>query len=174
MWRPGSEVSTGIGISWKLGKRGRYQIVSHAGRDTGYRSFIMLIPEKSLGIVAATNYDRTPIENIMDAAMTISLGEKFVPWKERKAISVDPAILRQYVGAYEIAPQVLLNITLEGNRLLTQAGGQPKTEIFPLSETTFFLKVADARMIFDKNGKGEVFQTIIRQGISDMFAKKVK
>ncbi len=143
MWKPGSEVSTGIGISWKLGKRGRYQIISHAGRDTGYRSFIMLIPEKSLGIVASTNYDRTPIENIMDAALTISLGEKFVPWNERKAISLDSAILREYVGGYEIAPEVMLKVTLEDNRLLTQVGERPKTEIFPQSETTFFLKVAD-------------------------------
>jgi len=174
MWRPGSAVSNGIGISWKLGKRGRYQIISHAGRDTGYRSFIMLVPEKSLGIVAATNYDRTPIENIMDAALTISLGEKFTPPNERKAISLDSAILRQYVGVYEITPEVMLTITLEDGRLLTQAGGQPKTEIFPQSETTFFLKVADVRMIFDKNDKGEVFQLIIRQGTSDMFAKKVK
>ena len=174
MWRPGGEVSNGIGISWKLGKRGPYQIISHGGRDTGYRSFIMLVPEKSLGIVAATNYDRTPIENIMDAALTISLGEEFVPRNERKAISLDPTILRQYIGVYEIAPEVMLKITLEDNRLLTQVGERPKTEIFPRSETTFFLKVADVRMIFDKNDKGEVFQLIIRQGTSDMFAKKVK
>ncbi|MFC1794212.1 serine hydrolase, partial [Planctomycetota bacterium] len=174
MWKPGSKVSAGIGISWKLGKRGRDRIISHAGRDTGYRSFIMLVPEKSLGIVAATNYDRTPIENIMEAALTISLGEEFVPRNERKAISLDPVILREYVGVYEIAPEVMLTITLEDGRLLTQAAGQPKVEIFPESETTFFLKVADVRMIFEKNDKGEVFQAVIRQGTSDMFAKKVK
>ena len=134
----------------------------------------MLVPEESLGIVVSTNYDRTPIENIMDAALTISLGEKFVPPDERKAISVDPAILRQYAGSYEVAPGILLTITLEDGRLLSQGPGQPKVELFPLSKTTFFLKVADVRMIFDKNEEGEVFQVIIRQGISDMFAKKVK
>ena len=157
MWKPGSDVSTSIGISWKLGKHGNYQIVSHAGRDTGYRSFIMLVPEKSLGIVASTNYDRTPIENIMEAALTISLGEEFVPRNERKAISLDPSILRQYAGVYEIAPEVMLKITLDGKRLLTQVGQQPKVEIFPESETTFFLKIADVRMIFEKNDKGDNF-----------------
>lgn len=130
----------------------------------------MLVPEKSLGIVAATNYDRTPIDIITDAALTISLGEEFVPRNERKAISLDPAILREYVGVYEIAPEVMLTITLEDSRLLTQAAGQPKVEIFPESVTIFFLKVADVRMIFEKNGKGEVFQAVIRQGTSDMFA----
>ena len=134
----------------------------------------MLVPQKSLGIVAATNYDRTPIEKIMDAALTISLGEEFVPANQRTAISVDPAILRQYVGVYQIAPEVMLTVTLENGRLLTQAAGRPKNEIFPESETIFFLKIADVRMIFEKNDKGEVFQAIIRQGTSDMFAKKVQ
>ncbi|MCP4455564.1 MAG: serine hydrolase [Planctomycetes bacterium] len=174
MWQPGTDVDSGIGMSWKLGKRGRLQTVSHGGRDTGYRSYILLVPEESLGIVVSTNYDRTSIEPIMDAALTVALGEAFSPHGERKAISVAPSILKDYVGAYQIAPQVVLNVTLEDGRLLTQAGPQPKTEIFPLSKTTFFLKVADVRMIFERNDRGEVFQMAIRQGINDMFAKKVK
>jgi len=174
MWQPGTDVDSGIGMSWKLGKRGGLQIVSHGGRDTGFRSFILLVPEASLGIVVSTNYDRTPIDPIMDAALTIALGEKFSPHGERKAVWVDSAILKDYVGAYQIAPQVLLNVTLEAGRLLTQTGSRPKTEIFPLSNTTFFLKVADVRMIFEKNDKGGVFQLAMRQGISDRFAKKEK
>jgi CubicO group peptidase (beta-lactamase class C family) len=174
MWKPGTDMDNGIGMSWKLGRRGRLQIVFHGGRDTGYRSFILLVPEASLGIVVATNYDRTPIEPIMDAALTVSLGEAFAPHGERQAISVDPVVLKDYVGTYRIAPQILLNVTLEDDRLLTQAGGQPKTEIFPLSNTSFFLKVADVRMIFEKNVRGEVFQMLIRQGIHDMVAKRVK
>jgi len=174
MWQAASDVSDGIGLSWKLGRRGPHQIVSHGGRDTGYRSFIMLVPAESLGIVVATNYDRTPIDPIMDAALTIGLGEAFIPRNERTAISVDPEILRDYVGVYALTPQVKLNISLEGGRLLTQTGGRPKNEIFPQSKTTFFLKIADVRMIFERNEKGEVFQAVIRQGTSDMFAKKVK
>jgi CubicO group peptidase (beta-lactamase class C family) len=174
MWQPGSPVSDGIGMSWKLGKRGRHQIVSHGGRDMGYRSTILLVPEASLGIVVATNYDRTPIDPIMDAALTVALGETFAPHGKRQAISVDSALLRDYVGAYEIAPGVLLNISLEGGRLLNQVGDRPKVEIFPQTETCFFLKVADVRMIFERNDEGKVYQLAIRQGISDRFAKKVK
>ena len=174
MWQPGTDVDAGIGMSWKLSRHGHLQIVSHGGRDTGFRSCILLVPDKSLGIVVSTNYDRTPIDPIMDAALTVALGEAFAPHGERKAISVAPAILKEYVGAYQIAPQVVLNVTLEDERLLTQTGNRPKTEIFPMSDRMFFLKVADVRMIFEENDEGEVFQLAIRQGINDMVAKKVK
>ena len=174
MWQPGTDVDAGIGMSWKLSRRADLQIVSHGGRDTGYRSFILLVPEKSLGIVVAANYDRTPIEPILAAALTVSLGEKFAPHGERKAIVVDSTILKDYVGAYQVAPQILLNVTLEDGRLFTQTGNRPKTEIFPLSDTTFFLKVADVRMIFERNDRGEVYQMAIRQGVNDRFAERVK
>ena len=134
----------------------------------------MLLPEELLGIVVATNYDRTPIDTLMEAALTISVGEELVPRNERNAISLDPAILREYAGVYEIAPEVMLTITLEGDRLLTQVAGQPEVEIFPESKTPFFLKIADVRVIFEKNEKGEVFQAVVRQGTTDMPAKKVK
>jgi len=174
MWQAGTDVSDGIGLSWKLGKRSGCQTVFHGGRDTGFRSFIMLVPDKSLGIVVATNYDRTPIDPIMDAALTISLGEAFVPHNERQAISVDPAILKDYVGVYEIAPEVMLNISLDQGKLFTHVGTRPKNELFPASETSFFLKIADVRMIFERDDKGQVFQALIRQGTSDRPARKVK
>jgi CubicO group peptidase (beta-lactamase class C family) len=174
MWSPASHVTTGVGISWKLGKRGRDRIIFHAGRDTGFRSFIILVPERTIGIVAATNFDRSPIETIMEAALAISLGEKSVPLDQRKAVSISSAVLRNYTGVYQITPEVMLTISLRDGRLLSQAPGRPEVELFPESETTFFLKVADVRMIFEKNDEGEVFQALIRQGISDRAAKKVK
>jgi hypothetical protein len=56
-------------------------------------------------------------------------------------------------------------VTIEDGRLLTQGPGRPKVELIPLSETVFFLKVADVRMIFEKNDEGEVFQAVIRQEV---------
>lgn len=174
MWQAGTDVTDGIGLSWKIGRRGHYQTVFHGGRDTGYRSFIMLVPAESLGIVAATNYDRTPIDPIMDAALTIGLGEVFVPHNKRRAIALDPEILKDYVGVYEISPQVMLNISLDQGKLFTQVGARPKNELCPESEAGFFLKIADVRVVFERNDRGRVLQAVIRQGASDMIAKKVK
>ena len=67
--------------------------------------------------------------------------------------TVSPAVYDAYVGQYELAPGFILTVTREGDRLMTQATGQEKIEIFPLSETEFFPKVVDARIRFVR-GRG--------------------
>ena len=73
------------------------------------------------------------------------------PPAERQAIAVSPALaalLEGYTGSYEVAAGFVLTITRAGDRLFLQATGQPKFEIFPASETVFFLKVVDAEIEF--------------------------
>ncbi|HEX3128257.1 MAG TPA: serine hydrolase, partial [Thermoanaerobaculia bacterium] len=69
---------------------------------------------------------------------------------ERQAAQVDPALYDNYVGVYELAPGFLLTVTREGDHLMTQATRQSKIEIFPESETRFFLKVVDAQIEFQR------------------------
>ena len=66
-------------------------------------------------------------------------------------------MLETYVGSYEIVPQFVMTVTLENGKLMVQATGQPKLEMFPESATKFFLKVVDAQISFvsDKSGKVE-------------------
>ncbi|MGH9849424.1 MAG: serine hydrolase, partial [Blastocatellia bacterium] len=60
-----------------------------------------------------------------------------------------------------------------GDSLMTQATGQPKFELFPESETRFFLKVVEAQVTFVKDDKGAVTHLILHQG-GDQKAKKIK
>ena len=58
-------------------------------------------------------------------------------------------------------------------RLTAQLTGQPAFDIFPESETQFFLKVVDAQLSFVKDDKGQVTELILKQG-GEQRAKKVK
>jgi len=91
---------------------------------------------------------------------------------ERKEITVAPAILANYVGTYQIAPDFALVMTLEGGQLMTQATGQPKFPLFAESETKFFLKVVDAEVDFVKNDKSEVTGLVLHQGGQDIKGAK--
>jgi D-alanyl-D-alanine carboxypeptidase len=93
---------------------------------------------------------------------------------ERPVAKVDPALYSVYAGEYELAPAFILTVTREGDRLMTQATGQQKFEIFPSSETEFFLKVVDARITFVRSPDGAVDQLILHQGGRDMPAKRKK
>lgn len=94
--------------------------------------------------------------------------------KTRQAISLDPAVYDRYVGEYELAAGFILTVTREGDRLMTQATGQDKVEVFPESESEFFLKVVDAQITFVKSPDGSVNELILHQGGREMHAKRVK
>jgi len=85
-----------------------------------------------------------------------------------------PALYDAYVGDYELAPGFVLTVTREGDRLMTQATGQQKVEVFPSSETEFFLRVVDAQITFVRGPEGKVDQLVLHQGGRDMPAKKRK
>ena len=93
---------------------------------------------------------------------------------ERKAVAVSPEILAQYAGVYEIQPGFDLAITLENGQLMSQATGQSKVPIYAESETSFFLKVVDAKIDFAKDDKGAVTHLILTQGPNNVKAPRKK
>lgn len=87
---------------------------------------------------------------------------------------VDPALYDLYAGEYELAPGFVLTVRRDGNRLLTRATGQEELEVFPASETEYFLKVVDARITFVKGPDGKAASLVLRQGGREMPAKRIR
>ena len=84
---------------------------------------------------------------------------------ERQAIQVDPGLYDAYVGVYELAPGFQLTLTREGDRLMGQPTGLPKAELFPESETKFFLKVEDTQIELQRGPDGKATGlTLIQRG----------
>jgi CubicO group peptidase (beta-lactamase class C family) len=82
--------------------------------------------------------------------------------------------MKQYVGVYEIQPNFNITITLEDGHLMSQATGQAKFEIFPESNTKFFLKVVDAQIEFIANTEGVFASFMLYQGGQKIVGKKKK
>src|SRR6185295_389737 len=51
MWKPAGDKWRNIGISWFLGARREDQTVGHGGGDTGFRSNLLMIPDKGVAVV---------------------------------------------------------------------------------------------------------------------------
>jgi hypothetical protein len=88
------------------------------------------------------------------------------------AIELDPALMKPFAGIYEIAPGFSLTITLEEEKMMAQATGQDKFELFPESPVKFFLTVVDAKIEFFRNDSGEVEYLILYQGGQEIKALK--
>lgn len=93
---------------------------------------------------------------------------------ERKIAAVDPAVYGPYAGEYVFTPDFVFTVTIENNKLMAQATGQPKVELFPESETRFFLKEVDAQVEFQKDASGKVTGLLLTQGGQKIPAKKSK
>ncbi|MBA3694518.1 MAG: serine hydrolase [Acidobacteria bacterium] len=86
----------------------------------------------------------------------------------------DPKIYDQYVGEYQLAPNFVLTVTKEGDKLMGQATGQPKIELLPESDTQFFVKEVNAQVSFVKDEKGVVTALILNQNGQKIEGKRIK
>jgi CubicO group peptidase (beta-lactamase class C family) len=91
-----------------------------------------------------------------------------------QSATVEPGVSGDYVGEYQFTPGSVVTVFREGERLMMQATGQPKAEMIPDTEATFFLRVVDAKVSFDKNSKGQVTGIVVHQGGKEVPGKKIK
>lgn len=93
---------------------------------------------------------------------------------ERTAIKVDPAIYDDYVGKYDSAIMTF-SVVREGDRLraIPDDKRRPAMEIFPESESQFFLKGVNAQITFMRNRQGQVTHAVVRLNNADFQAKRV-
>ena len=93
---------------------------------------------------------------------------------ENKTVAVDPKTYDAYAGEYEVTPTFIVKVFKEGDKLMTQATGQPAFELFPDGENKFFLRVVNAKVTFTRDDKGSVTGLVIHQGGQDAAGKKIK
>jgi len=93
---------------------------------------------------------------------------------ERRAIALDPKLYDRLAGDYELTPGFVITLVRRGDRLFSQATGQPEVELFPESETRFFLKVVDAQIDFTVDAAGRVTGLVLHQGGQDLPARKIR
>ena len=75
MWKPAGDKWRNIGISWFLGARRENPTVGHSGGDTGFRSNLLMIPDKGVAVVMMSNYDGPSLlGGITNAALDVALG----------------------------------------------------------------------------------------------------
>ncbi len=109
-----------------------------------------------------------------DGGWLLVAGAEGVIPAEPAVAKIDPKLYDAYVGRYEYVPGAVDTVTREGDRLMVQPTGEPKQEVFPENETTFFAKGQDWRLVFVKDEQGRVTSMIFRQGGKDFVAKRIK
>ena len=102
----------------------------------------------------------------------VACGIPVPPPTEHQEVAVDAKLLESYVGKYAIVPEFVLTVTVEDGKLMVQATGQGKLQVFAESPTEFFYKAVDAQITFEKDKAGKVTQLVLHQNGRDMPGKR--
>jgi len=157
---------------WAIDDRKGHKQIGHGGGINGFATDFERYPEDDVCVVVLCNVLPANPGKVTRDLAGIVFGETVALPRVRVVAKVDPKIYDDYVGKYQLAPTFVLTVTRDGDRIMTQATGQEKVEIFPESETKFFLKVVDAQVTFVKED-GKVAHLILHQNGRDMKAQRV-
>lgn len=175
--RPADEPGSVIGLGW-FTRMAPPKIVWHNGGTGGYRSWIGFNPAARTGAVVLSNaFTPEGVDDIgghtLDPSIDPLKPDDFKP-KEHKQVAIDPSLLERYVGRYQLAPNFIVSITKNGDRLFAQATGQGRFEVFPEGERDFFAKGDDIQLTFIVDATGKAGSMIVHQQGIDTEAKRVQ
>jgi serine-type D-Ala-D-Ala carboxypeptidase/endopeptidase len=179
---------TAIGLGWLIYSVDGREIVWHNGGTAGFRSFVGYDAKQRIGIVVLSNAS-TPggVDDIgfhlLNPKAPLADPE---PPKQHTEIHIDPKLLDHYTGRYQLMPNLIFEITRDGDRLFAQGfthlphnpsgdlTGLPKFELFAEGEKNFFAKVNDSQYAFETGPDGRATSLIRRRaGREPMLAPRL-
>jgi CubicO group peptidase (beta-lactamase class C family) len=163
-----------IALGWLVLSDPKGTVIWHNGGTGGYRTYMGFNAATRTGVVVLANasagvtpddiglylLNGTPLANIQ-------------PPKLHTEIALDLTAKRAFVGQYQLAPSVVMSITLEGEQLFGQLTNQQKFPIFPESPTQVFFKVVEAQISFDVGADGKASIATLHQNGRDIPATRV-
>lgn len=162
------------GYGWGIDSIYGKLITAHSGGIHGYSSYILRFPQDEVVVVAFDNSSSNALSLISKAVAAVVFNQPYTVPTAKKEIFVDTSLLKQFVGEYQLAPNFVISVFLEGNGLKAQATGQPSFDLFAEKENVFFLKVVDAKVEFVKDANGAVTELILYQNGQQPRGKKIK
>jgi D-alanyl-D-alanine-carboxypeptidase/D-alanyl-D-alanine-endopeptidase len=119
--QPAGSPNMEIDYAWHIQTKNGNSIIWHNGGTGGYRTYMGFDPKSRVGVVVQSNLSSAagPDDigrHLLDASYPL---QKVEPVKEHKEITVDTKIFDNYLGSYQLAPNLIMTISREGDQLFT-------------------------------------------------------
>ncbi|HEY1307958.1 MAG TPA: serine hydrolase [Vicinamibacterales bacterium] len=173
---------TEMGLAWFIYSPDGREIAVHNGGTGGFRSYVGYDPKKRIGVVVLSNaFTHIGVDDIgihlLNPKAPLANPE---PPKEHTEIPIDPKLLDNYIGRYQVTAHLVLEITRSGDCLFAQGVAQlpqnrpgdptglPKFELFAEGEDRFFARVTDLQITFETGPDGRAAGLILHKAGRDM------
>jgi len=160
-------LNNGDTISYAFGNSiGTYRgvkTVAHSGSWAGFRTYLVRFPDQDFAVIVLGNVNTANPTRKAEQVAELYLGDRMTPetaptspetWPE--PVAVDPALLDDYAGTYQLGPGWLVTITRYGDGLMTQATQEPAFPMTPTSDTRFYVEAYGAAITFQRDDEGRV------------------
>ena len=163
------------GYGWFIKNRSGSKSIEHSGGIDGFQSDEIYFPQQDIFIATLYNSLNEGGSDVGFMALDNDIATLSVGKHLDREVSVDTALLKQFVGVYETDPKHAAIITLENGqlRMEAKAGGLPKSPLVAKCENIFLLKAIGAEIEFVRD-KNKVIQLIVHFNGQNQVAKKVK
>jgi DNA-binding transcriptional MerR regulator len=94
--------------------------------------------------------------NMSDSSKDTVAWRRYEEMRPRIQAKIDTALYDDYAGAYEPADGTISIVSRRDDRLFCRVVGQSDIEIFPESDTAFFMKVLPVQIVFERDADGQV------------------
>jgi hypothetical protein len=139
--------------------------------------------------VAIFSYDTEEVEAVFSNRMTaryhqtdtwlfrknlwqIAASQVMRYYEDPSPATINPAILSDYLGTYELAPGNQMIVTVSDGKLFAKRGAGKPVQLVPESPDMFFRAGVEGRRLFHRNADGKVDSIIDRRNNEDMLWKK--
>lgn len=147
----GEAVSYGFG--WEVRKFLGLETILHGGSWIGFRTFIQRFPEQKFSVVILSNLAQMGVNRLAGQISKIFLRDKMT---FPVAIKVEPKVLQEFVGRYEVRAGAVGKMSLDRNALLLRQPDGTPWRLLPESADKFFLEGREEESVTfnrDQNGK---------------------
>jgi CubicO group peptidase (beta-lactamase class C family) len=166
--------STAMGFGWMINA---HDVRFHNGQTGGYHSMLFVSPGSNRALVVLGNTATPEVDRIAADIMALLHGRDVPPRKFRKKIEVSRELCQRYVGKYALTKTVIIKVEFanaEQTELTVQLTGQSANQIFPESETLWYLKVVDADFEFQVDDEGNCTAVVLDQNGVRQTAKRLQ
>lgn len=167
-------VKNSYGYGWTIDSVEGKRRVAHSGGIHGFTSNFARIPEDDIVVILLSNNSSPALAEITNKIVQALYNKPYDLPAMRKAIRLSDEKLKEYLGDYEINPNLRLKISVKDGQLLAEPTGQPSAVVYAEKEDFFFVKSPDLQIQFKRNGQREVTGFILFQNGTTIECKKLQ
>jgi D-alanyl-D-alanine-carboxypeptidase/D-alanyl-D-alanine-endopeptidase len=160
-----------VTLGWHVRKASSGQeVIWHNGATSGYRSFAGYFARTRQGVVVLSN--AASDLGVDDLGFHL-LDERAPLLAARRQADVDPAVLDELAGRYELSKDVVVTVTRDGDRLWAQPTGQLRYELSPESPRRYFFRALPAQITFADSIDGKAPSLTLHRDGMNMPGKRI-